>query len=294
MSNTINPTNKISFIAHRGISLYKIPENTPEAIEQAFKAGFAVETDIQKIQGGFVLYHDDFIPGPNDTTLNGGGFYLPSGKKQTIECTLKDLLLLAQFDRVNHEAILFKQTGERIKLDYKEEPRIATLGDLIYLLKKYPDAKVHLEIKRPIETAIYNDGIEEELVGILKDDGVLEQITIISFNESSLINTRKVNSNIKLGTDIYGKQATNPQEAKRMRDEIGISYWNPPLKQINLATINAFHEISKLGLEIAPWPWGETKRQELDGIQDLIQTFQLRTIMTNQAEIVDEIINQKK
>ncbi len=294
MSNTINLINKVSFIAHRGISLYKIPENTPEAIEQAFKAGFAVETDVQKIQGGFVLYHDDFIPGPNDTNLNGGGFYLPSGKKQTTECTLKDLLLLAQFDKANHEALLFKQTGEKIKLDYKEEPRIATLGDLIYLLKKYSNAKVHLEIKRPIETEIYNDGVEEELVGMLKDDQILEQVTIISFNESSLKNTRKINSTIKLGADIYGKQATSLQEAKRMRDEIGISYWNPPFKQINPATINAFHEIKELGLEIAPWPWGETKQQELDELQNLIQTFQLGTIMTNQAEIADKIINQKK
>ncbi len=292
MSTFISKTSFVTLVAHRGVSLYKIPENTPEAIEQAFKLGVEIETDIQKINGGFVLYHDENIPGPNDNSLNGGGFYLPSGKKPIPECTLRDLLIMAQFDRGKHETILSKQAGEKVILTYKEEPRIATLGDLIYLLKKYPKAKVHLEIKRPIETEIYNDGLEEELIGILKDENLVARVIIISFNESSLKNIRKANSSIKLGVDIYGKQALDLQIAKRMKDELAISYWNPPFKQVNQSTIGIFNQIEKLGLDVIPWPWIETKKQELDYLQILTKTLRIKSTMTNQFEIVDKIINQ--
>lgn len=275
-------------IGHRGLNLYRIPENTLPGIKAALEKGFQVETDVQRTKDRKkVMYHDDFIPGPNDNKLNGGGFYLPGGKKAVMECTLAEILG-AKFDQVKHEAILSKQAGRSIKLNLSETPQITTFDEFLSLIEQYPDAKVHLEIKRPNETATYDDGMEEEVVGEIVDRGLLNKIIIISFNESSLHNTRKVNSDIDIGADVYSYTVRSMKKAKRMIDEIGISYWNPPYKQ---TTEKLVQRVRQLGLKIAPWPWGENLSKELVRIGKL-KKLNLSHIMTNQTEEAKEILNQ--
>lgn len=287
---TIKPVN---IIAHRGISPYKVPENLIQAIEPALKLGFQVETDVQRVKGGYVLYHDDFIPGPDDKELNGGGFYLPSGKKPTTECTLDEVLLKAQFNRGKLEGLLSKQAGETVHLELNESPKIATLEELFALMKRFPNSKVFLEIKRPSETDVYNDGVEEEIVGMISDAGLLDNIVVISFNESSLRNTRKANSNISIGADVYYLTAKDPsidpRDAKRMKEEIGISYWNPPFNEITRSLIRASE---KLGLEVAPWVWKENKREELAEIIRLVKGLKLKNVMVNQAVLAEETLRK--
>src|SRR3990167_6495356 len=113
-------------IAHRGISVYESPENTRPALRTALDQGFDVETDVQWVSGETFLYHDDYIPGPDDSKLNGGGFYLPSGKKLVYDCS-PDELRKALFNKAKLDGLLSAQAGEPIKLDLNETPTIATL-----------------------------------------------------------------------------------------------------------------------------------------------------------------------
>lgn len=268
------------FVGHRGISLYELPENTLPALEEAVRKGFHIETDVQKVQGGLVLYHDDIIPGPADAEMNGGGFYLPAGKKAVAECGLDELLSGAAFDRQKLEHLLSKQGGMPAALRYTSEPKIAVFDDLVKLLEQERDAEVLLEIKRADNLKFYKDGMEEEICGILKDRGLDERVTIISFNEHSLRSARQAHSTIRLGADVHAELGQNIEEAKRMQAELGLHFWNPPF---DIVTAELVAQIRQMGMEVVPWVRRQTRDQELKMIGELAQ-LGLPMVITNQAE----------
>ena len=280
-------------IGHKGISIYKVPENTIQALEQALEKGFLIETDLQKVKDGYVLVHDKYIPGlseedsykgrTNIETHDGNGFYFPTAKKLVTECTIDELLTKTVFDKVKHEAALSKHAGEIVTLEATEPPRIATFNDLISLLKKFPSSKTFLEIKRS-DTSTYDDGLEEEVIGILSDNGLLDNIIINSCNVSTLKNIRKANSTIPISIDTdyadIPDLTHNMNEAKRMIDEIGIGFWNPPFFEVDKKLLE---DTKKINLEIATWVQNETKKQELEEIKRL-KSIGVRYLFTDQAE----------
>lgn len=292
--------NTINLIAHRGFP-YKIVENTISGLEKALEAGFLIETDVQKVKDGYVLYHNKIISGPNDINSNerhnifetqyDSGFYLPDGKKPIVECTLDELLNKAHFAQQKHEIALSKHAGEEVHLDLSKTPKIATLSDLISLLKKFPNSKTFLEIKRPNIHIDYKDAMEEEVIGILKDNDLIKNITINSSSLSSLRHVRKASSDISISIDtdfIDGNPdlSHDINEALKIKEEIGISFWNPPFFATDEKLLEDFQ---KIGLEIATWTQFETKKQELSEIKRLA-SIGLKYIFTNQPEEAKEIL----
>ncbi len=288
-------TNTINLIGHRGICLYKIVENTLPALEKALEAGFLIETDVQKIKDGYVLYHDKVIPGPNDCDLSkehtifetqeGSGFYLPGGKKPITECTLDELLNKVQFNKEKHELALSSHAGEEVHLDLTETPRIATLGELILLLKKFPSSKTFLEIKCSDIHLDYNDGAEEEIIGMLKDNGLIKNIIINTSSVNSLRHIRKANPDIALSIDTdfiegHPDLAHDINKALKIKEELGISFWNPPFWATDEKLLEDFE---KIGLKIAAWTQFENKKEEINEIKRLV-SIGLKYMFTNQAE----------
>ena len=283
-----------NIIAHRGISIYEAPENTILALKRALEGGFLIETDVQKAKDCYPLIHDNYILGLGDENLSqgrtkiethyGNGFYFQDYRKPVSECTLNDLLTKTIFNKARLEAALSKRAGEPVYLELTEPPKIATLTNLIELLKKFPQSKVFLEIKRPDIYATYSDGMEEEIIGIICDNGLLENIIINSSNVSTLKNIRKANSHITISIDTdyadIPDLTHNMDEAKRMRDEIGISFWNPPFYEVDKKLLD---DIEKLDLEAASWVQNETKKEELSEIRRL-KSIGLRYLFTDQAE----------
>ena len=288
-----------NIIAHRGISLYKFPENTIPALEKALEAGFLIETDVQKAKDGYVLIHDKDVSGLNDNGLSkgrtnvethhGNGFYFSSGKKPVSECTLNELLTRTMFDKARLEAALSQQADELIQLELTESPKIATLSDLISLLKKFPNSKTFLEIKRPDIHATYDDEMEEEIIGVICDNGLLENIIINSSSLSTLKTTRRINSHIAISIDTdYADTpdlAHDMNEAKRIQDEVRISFWNPPFDEVDEKLLEA---TKKIELEVATWVQNETKKDELSKIRRL-KSIGVRYLFTNQAEEAKKI-----
>lgn len=276
-------------IAHRGISVYEVAENTLPALRQALELGFTAETDVQILKDRkYVLFHDDFIPGEGDKDLNGGGFFLPSGKKPVAECTLDELLLQTRFDRARHEAILAQQAAEPVQLKIsKDTPRIATLKELIELVKEFPNSTIFLEIKRQDKAALYDDGLEKEIIEMIVDNGLQNNFMIQSFNEHSLRNSKN-DKGIPLGALVYKDSPMKPfdlDKADRLKNEIGISYWNPTFSETNEALKL---QTDRVGLKIASWVWPENKKTEL------IETGRLSklgvNLITNQAREVQRLI----
>ncbi|GEM_PF-1793807 len=250
-------------IAHRGISVYESPENTRHALRTALDQGFDVETDVQWVGGETFLYHDDYIPGPDDPKLNGGGFYLPAGKKLVYDCS-PDELRKALFNKAKLDGLLSAQAGESVSSNLGEEPKIATLDDLLPI----PDGcKVYIELKRPDENKEFNDGLEERVVKWVQKNNLHDKVVIISFNVPGLIKTRSLDPKIAIGVDVYSDFGKDPAEAQKLRDSIGITCWNPPLEDTSAALIDSIH---CLGLQIMPWTWNENKQKEVAEIRRVL------------------------
>lgn len=272
--------NNLEITAHRGISLFKIPENTRPALREGLDKGFNVETDVQWTKNGQpILYHDDYIPGALDLHLNGGGFHFSTiGKKLVYDCTVNELQA-AKFNTLKHQIHLSIQAGEFICPTLNEAPKIATLDDLLPIPA---GAKVYLELKRPDEQKKFEDGLEQFVVEWIKKNNIRDKVVVISFNVPSLRKVRELDPNIAIGVDVYDDFGKNPNEAKKLKDEIGITSWHPPLKDTNQKLID---EIHKLGLKIAPWTWNEKMAKELVEIKRVINEG-VDGVITNQAEKV--------
>lgn len=287
-------SNPVHIIAHKGLSIYEAPENTKQALRQALERGFWVETDVQRIKDGrYVLVHDRYLPGPDNeefkgrTTLEshyGNGFYLPSGRKLVTDCTLDELLTEAVFDQARLEAALTRHAGEKVHLTVTEPPRIATLEELILLLKQFPNSRTFLEIKRPDTSANYNDGLEEKIIGMLCDGGLIPNVIINTCNLSTLGNVRKASPQIELSIDTdyadIPNLAHNMDEAQRLIDEFGLGFWNPPFSDVDRKLLE---DAQRIELKVATWVQNETKREELAEIRRL-KSIGVEYLFTDQAE----------
>ncbi len=216
---------------------------------------------------------------------------MPSGKKPITECTLDELLNKIQFNKEKHELALSTHAAEKVHLDLTEAPRIATLGELISLLKKFPDSKTFLEIKRSNIYIDYNDGAEEEIIGMLKDNDLIKNVIINTSSVNSLRHVRKANVNIALSVDTdfiegHPDLAHDRDEALKIKEELGISFWNPPFWATDEKLLEDFQ---KIGLEIAAWTQFENKKEEINEIKRLV-SIGLKYMFTNQAEEIKKII----
>ncbi len=291
----------VNIIGHKGISIYKTPENTIPALKRALEEEFLIETDLQKVKDGYVLVHDKYIPGLNEESKYkgrskieshyGNGFYFPATTKLVSECTVDELLTNTVYKKEKHEFALSSHAGEPVSLEIHETPKIATFNDLIFLLKRFPRSRTFLEIKRPDAYATYNDGMEEEIIGILSDNGLLNNIIINSGNESALRNVRKANSSVPISIDTdyadIPDLAHNMNEVERLRDEIDLNFWNPPFFEVDGKLLEA---VEKRGLEVATWVQNETMKEELSEIKRL-KSLGVRYLFTDQAEKAREIYN---
>lgn len=294
-----SPVNNINIIGHKGISIYKVPENTIPALERALEEGFLIETDLQKIKDGYILVHDKYIPGLNEESNYegrsrieshyGNGFYFPVTTKLVSECTVNELLMATVYCKERHESALSNHAGEPVSLEIHETPKIATFSDLISLLKKFPHSRIFLEIKRPDAYVTYDDGMEEEVIGMLSDSRLLDNIIINTGNESTLRNVRKANSFVLVSIDTdyadVPNLAHNMDEVRRLIGEIGLNFWNPPFFEVDKKLLE---DTERLGIEVATWVQNETIKEELSEIKRL-KSIGVRYLFTDQSEKAREI-----
>jgi glycerophosphoryl diester phosphodiesterase len=178
LKNRMKP---VKIIAHRGYSL-KYPENTLRAFSEAIRAGISmieVDTALSKDRVPVVM-HDNSI----DRTTNGKGM-------------LQDYSLteLEQFD-----------AGSWFDPSFKNE-KISTLSDI---LKTFGSrCMINVEIKEEaFEPVERKDSIENQILKLVAEYGLLDTVLISSFNFKILERIYKKNTGIPLGV-LMGK---NPGE----------------------------------------------------------------------------------
>ena len=149
--------------AHRGASAYS-PENTMISFRKALQLGAnGIELDLQRTKDGkIVIFHDKNI----DKKSNGKG--------KISDYTYKELL---EFD-----------FGSWFDIKYKDER--------IVLFENF--AKEFLSKNLTFAIELKQEGIEKDVLDIIKKYATYDDIYITSFNFNALNNVRAIDSNIKL------------------------------------------------------------------------------------------------
>lgn len=149
--------------AHRGASAYA-PENTMISFRKALQLGAnGIELDLQRTKDGkIVIFHDKNI----DKKSNGKG--------KISDYTYKELL---DFD-----------FGSWFDIKYKDER--------IVLFENF--AKEFLSKNLTFAIELKQEGIEKDVLDIIKKYTTHDDIYITSFNFNALNNVRVIDSNIKL------------------------------------------------------------------------------------------------
>ena len=149
--------------AHRGASAYA-PENTMISFRKALHLGAnGIELDLQRTKDGkIVIFHDKNI----DKKSNGKG--------KISDYTYKELL---DFD-----------FGSWFDIKYKDER--------IVLFENF--AKEFLSKNLTFAIELKQEGIEKDVLDIIKKYATYDDIYITSFNFNALNNVRVIDSNIKL------------------------------------------------------------------------------------------------
>lgn len=161
--------NNPKIIAHRGASGYA-PENTMSSFRKALSMNAdGIELDVHLTKDGhLVVCHDERV----DRTTDGKGFIK--------ELTLSEIRQLDAGSWFNEQ---FK--GERI-------PVLEEVFDLI----KCKDILLNIELK---SGPIFYDGIENQVIDMIRKYKMEERTIVSSFNHYSLIEIKKINRKIKTG-----------------------------------------------------------------------------------------------
>ncbi|CAL8974644.1 Glycerophosphodiester phosphodiesterase [Tessaracoccus sp. O5.2] len=145
--------------AHRGASAYA-PENTLPAFEMALQMGAdGVELDVQRsADGQVVVIHDETL----NRTSNGVGKVVDQSFEQLRQCDFSN-----------------RFAGRR-------NVKIPTLREVLDLFRG-TGKTVNIELKN---TVVLYPGLEDDVLRIVQDAGMLDQVIISSFNHFSLANLR--------------------------------------------------------------------------------------------------------
>ncbi len=193
--------------AHRGAS-NDYPENTILSLKEGIKSGAnGLEIDVHKSKDNkLVVIHDEDV----ERTFIGRGLVK--------DFTLKEL----------------KELKNRKKLfrDNKE-CHIPTLEEVLDLIKD-KDILLNIELKTDV---IRYEGIEEDVVYLIKKYKIQDKIILSSFNHQSIKKVKLI-SNIKTGM-LYEKPIDNIFEYAKA---LGVEYIHPDLRLVNEELIKEAHK----------------------------------------------------
>lgn len=223
------PNHKPKIFAHRGAKAIA-PENTMPAFQRALDMGVdGVELDAQMTKDGQLAVIHDFDV---DKTTSGSG---PVGSYTAGE--------LAALDAGGYFAPEFAGVG------------VPMLPDVLNLLQD------HMEVNIEIKSIDKTGGPEVELVlELIRERNLYESVIISSFNPTTLIKTRYLDNQVRLGllyyeslpahlaaawtSDLIGPQALHPH--CELVDQETVVWANANKWDVNTWTVNDVDEARRL------------------------------------------------
>ncbi len=238
-------------IAHRGFSS-QYPENTMLAFERALALGAdGAEFDVQLTKDGIpVVFHDESLK-------------RITGDDQLIkDLTLRELKL---YD------LSYKFAGQC------PVQRIPTLEEYFSLVQHQNFLSI-LEFK----TAIFEyDGIEQQVIDMIRSYGLNGKIVLSSFNHYTLLRCKEIAPELPCGI-LYECRIAEPQEyCKRL----GMQYLHPDYRFLGDAELAKYESA---GVKTSPWTVDGD-----DDIRYLLNQSNIFAIMSNKPDRVLELRNGK-
>lgn len=234
----------VKAIAHRGFSS-RYPENTMLAFERALDLGAdGAEFDVQLTKDGIpVVFHDESLARiAGDTRF------------------IKDLTLqeLQQFD------LSYRFRGQC------PAQRIPTLEEYFCLVQNRDFLNI-LEFK----TAIFEyDGIEQEVIDMIRHFRLSDRIVLSSFNHYTLLRCKAIAPELPCGI-LYECRIAEPQDyCKRL----GMQYLHPDYHFLNDIELSKYEQA---GIKTSPWTVDGD-----DEIQYLLRQPNIFAIMSNKPDRV--------
>lgn len=193
--------------AHRGAS-NDYPENTILSLKEGIKSkANGLEIDVHKSKDNkLVVIHDEDV----ERTFIGRGLVK--------DFTLKELKALKNRKK------LFRDN---------EECHIPTLKEVLDLIKD-KNILLNIELKTDV---IHYEGIEEDVVNLIKKYKIEDKIILSSFNHESIKKVKLI-SNIKTGM-LYENPINNIFEYAK---SLGVEYIHPDLRLVNEELIKEAHK----------------------------------------------------
>ncbi|MFY0136805.1 glycerophosphodiester phosphodiesterase [Bacillus cereus] len=225
-TKTMNQSNHIKNIAHRGASAYA-PEHTIAAYRLGQQMnGDYIEIDLQMTKDGhLVAMHDETL----NRTTNGTGLV----KEHTLE----------EVKQLNAGSFFNEKYPNLAKKEF-ENVKVPTLTEIIKTFGH--NANYYIETKSPNEYP----GMEEKLLEIINHYEIQDKVIIQSFSEESLQKIHGLNSNISLVQLLPYKKAVQLTELEIEKYKtycigLGMNY-----KYIDSDYVK---KIKKSGLEVHPF-----------------------------------------
>lgn len=246
----------VDLIAHRGANNVA-PEHTITAYKKAIQLGADfIEIDLRMTKDGhLVAIHDETV----DRTTDGKG--------AVSSYTLEELQKLDAGVTFGEE---FK--GEKI-------PTIEEIIDQFDDSTKYY-IETRLVDKQPI--------MEEKLINILSEKGVIDRVIIGSFSQTSLRKVHEIDSDIPLVLTVVGDETINNIDVNKVKEfAIGIAPYAP---QINKDFVNKMHESD---LEVHVWFDNSNEKEYISNVISYGVDAVFTDFLDNTLEVMSQVISKQ-
>ncbi len=215
---------------HRGASALA-PENTLAAFQKAIEVGAdGMEMDLQLTRDGtLVVLHDDTL----DRTTDGHG-----------RVTDLSLAEVRQAD-----------AGVRFGPAFRGQ-RVPTLSEVIALVRASgkEDLRLNLEIKFGEGREGTPEGVEEKILGILRETGFIDRVTVQSFYHPSVAKMKGLEPRIPAGL-LVGERSP-PADPVALVRQYRADYYAPHHRLVTSELVRTLHQV---GIPLVVWTVNDSR-----------------------------------
>ena len=292
-------------IGHRGAAGLA-PENTLAAFARACELGVdGIELDVLVSADGELVVHHDFRLRP-EIARAADGTWISSTSPPAVRNLTVAQLKTYDVGRLQPKTSYAGRYTEQTPVDGE---RIPTFKEVIQLFKKScnPSTRLFVEIKTsPEEPALTPppEAVSNQVVKMLKEEGITERTWILSFDWSNLVHIQKIAPElvtVYLTISVPGSDTLKPNQpgpspwmagldiddfngsAPRAVKAAGGRVWSPFFRNL---TQESQEEARQLGLGVSVWT--------PDRPEDLKQMISMKVdaITTNRPDVLKKLLKE--
>ncbi len=257
-----------------------MPENTLLAFESAQQQEVGIELDVMTTKDGKVVVHHDF--------KTGRTFQLPGEQKQVGRTNWQELQK-ARFNFTEYQQAMQRVMGQAVHCKNTDRFENLQIPELETVLNRLPNTPVYIELKTA--GLFGNRHLERKVVDTIREKGLQNQVTVLSFSPLSLWKVKRQDPQIQTALNVllpgFVPRVPLLQKlfvnwfAKRL---LGVDAIHPSYARTTPELVQLSHQA---GLRVVPWVHGETRDQEQEKFPKL-RAMGVDGLITNAVDLLNE------